>query len=72
MFDANANPALNYGVIGRVIGHKVTHGFDDQDRELDAEEKLGDWWAGDHAKAFEAGAVLGAQYSNTSRCPTRK
>ena len=55
MFDANANPAVNYGVIGRVIGLELTHGFDDQDRELDAEGKLGDWWTGDHAKAFEAG-----------------
>ena len=64
MFDANADAAINYGAIGGVIGHELTHGFDDQGRKLDAEGKLRDWWTADDAKAFEArAAVLGAQYS---------
>ncbi|MGZ5004507.1 MAG: M13 family metallopeptidase, partial [Chthoniobacterales bacterium] len=64
MFDAKADPAINYGAIGGVIGHELTHGFDDQGRKLDAEGKLRDWWTPEDAKAFEArAAVLGKQYS---------
>jgi putative endopeptidase len=64
MFDANADPAINYGAIGAVIGHELTHGFDDQGRKFDAEGKLHDWWTVDDAKTFEArAAVLGTQYS---------
>ena len=64
MFDANADSAINYGAIGGVIGHELTHGFDDQGRKFDAEGKLHDWWTAEDAKTFEArAAVLGAQYS---------
>src|SRR5437868_13332484 len=64
MFDANADPAVNYGAIGAVIGHELTHGFDDQGRKFDAEGKLNDWWTAEDAKTFEARAkVLGEQYS---------
>ena len=70
MFDANADPAVNYGAIGGVIGHELTHGFDDQGRKLDAEGKLRDWWTAEDAKAFEArAAVLGAQYSSFEPLP---
>ena len=64
MFDPQADPAYNFGAAGGVIGHELTHGFDDQGRKYDTEGKLRDWWAPEDAKAFEARADrLGAQYS---------
>jgi putative endopeptidase len=64
IFDANADAAMNYGAAGGVIGHELTHGFDDQGRKIDAEGALRDWWTADDAKAFEARAKqLGQQYS---------
>ena len=64
MFDADADAAINYGAIGGVIGHELTHGFDDQGRKIDAEGRLRDWWTKDDAAKFEARAkMLGAQYS---------
>jgi putative endopeptidase len=73
MFDANADPAINYGAIGGVIGHELTHGFDDQGRKLDAEGKLRDWWTAEDAKTFgERAAVLGAQYSKFEPLPGAK
>jgi putative endopeptidase len=63
-FDPNADPAINYGGIGAVIGHEITHGFDDQGRKTDGDGALRDWWtAEDAAKFEERAAVLGAQYS---------
>jgi len=70
MFDPAADPAINYGAIGGVIGHELTHGFDDQGRKLDAEGKLRDWWTAADAQAFEARARrLGAQYSSYEPVP---
>jgi putative endopeptidase len=64
-FDPAADPAVNYGAIGGVIGHELTHGFDDEGRKLDASGQLRDWWTASDAAAFEAKAkVLGAQYSS--------
>ncbi len=64
-FDPAADPAINYGAIGAVIGHELTHGFDDEGRKLDADGKLRDWWTSADAAAFEARAqMLGAQYSS--------
>ena len=64
MFDADAEPALNYGAIGGVIGHELTHGFDDQGRSIDAKGALRDWWTSADAAAFKARAsVLGSQYA---------
>jgi len=64
MFDPNADAAVNYGAIGGVIGHELTHGFDDQGRKIDADGALRDWWTADDAKKFEARAKqLSAQYS---------
>jgi len=64
IFDPNADPAINYGAIGAVIGHELTHGFDDEGRKIDADGTLRDWWTAADAKAFEARAKkLGAQYS---------
>jgi putative endopeptidase len=70
IFDANADPAINYGAVGGVIGHELTHGFDDQGRKIDADGKLRDWWTKDDAAKFEARAkVLGAQYSSFQPLP---
>ncbi|HEX2060056.1 MAG TPA: M13-type metalloendopeptidase [Thermoanaerobaculia bacterium] len=62
-FDPKADPAVNYGAIGGVIGHEITHGFDDQGRKSDGDGMLRDWWAAEDAAKFEAQASkLGAQY----------
>ena len=62
-FDAKADPAVNYGGIGAVIGHEVSHHFDDQGAKYDATGKLADWWTESDVKAFEAaGKKLIAQY----------
>ena len=62
-FDPNADPAVNYGGIGAVIGHEITHGFDDQGRKSDGDGMLRDWWTAEDAAKFEAQATkLGAQY----------
>ncbi|HSE62238.1 MAG TPA: M13-type metalloendopeptidase [Thermoanaerobaculia bacterium] len=62
-FDPNADPAVNYGAIGGVIGHEITHGFDDQGRKSDGDGMLRDWWTPEDAAKFEAQATkLGAQY----------
>ncbi len=52
-FDAQADDAVNYGAIGAVIGHEMTHGYDDQGRQYDPEGNLRDWWKPEDAKAFE-------------------
>ena len=63
-FDPNADDACNYGAIGVVIGHEMTHGFDDQGRNFDQNGNMVDWWtAEDAAKFQELADKLGAQYS---------
>ena len=62
-FDPQADLAVNYGAIGGVIGHELTHGFDDQGRKSDWAGVLRDWWKPEDAAKFEAQATrLGAQY----------
>jgi putative endopeptidase len=62
-FDPGADPAINYGGIGAVIGHEITHGFDDQGRKSDGDGVLTDWWTPQDAAKFEAEAKkLGARY----------
>jgi putative endopeptidase len=62
-FDPKADPAVNYGGIGAVIGHEITHGFDDQGRKSDGSGMLRDWWAPEDAAKFTAQAEkYGAQY----------
>ena len=62
-FDPKADPAINYGGIGAVIGHEVSHHFDDQGAKYDQTGKLADWWTESDVKAFEAaGKQLIAQY----------
>jgi putative endopeptidase len=63
-FDPEGDAAINYGGIGGVIGHELTHGFDDQGRRYDANGRLTDWWTPDDAKRFAAEAAkLGKEYS---------
>lgn len=52
MFDLRRDDALNYGAIGAVIGHELTHGFDDQGRKFDAKGNLSDWWTPQDAEEF--------------------
>jgi putative endopeptidase len=52
-FDENADDAINYGGIGMVIGHEITHGFDDQGRQYDAMGNLQDWWQKEDAEKFK-------------------
>jgi putative endopeptidase len=53
-FDPNADPAVNYGGIGAVIGHELSHHFDDQGAKFNAEGRLSDWWTAQDVKNFEA------------------
>ncbi|SKB26332.1 M13 family metallopeptidase [Sphingopyxis flava] len=62
-FDPHADPAINYGGIGAVIGHEISHHFDDQGAKYDESGKLADWWTPEDVAAFEAaGKALVAQY----------
>ncbi len=63
-FYMDADDAVNYGAIGVVIGHEMTHGFDDQGRKYDLEGNLNDWWTEDDAKRFdEIAQVLVDQFN---------
>ena len=53
-FDMNATDAVNYGAIGVVIGHEISHGFDDQGAQFDSEGRLSNWWTADDLKKFQA------------------
>ena len=53
-FDPNADPAVNYGGIGAVIGHEISHHFDDQGAKYDERGRLNEWWTDADRKAFEA------------------
>lgn len=57
-FDMNADDAVNYGAIGVVIGHEMTHGFDDQGRNYDLNGNLVDWWTKEDAEAFNTRAQV--------------
>ena len=64
-FDANADDAVNYGGIGTVIGHEMTHGFDDQGRKSDADGNLKDWWTSEDAENYKArSSVIEKQYGS--------
>lgn len=69
-FDANADDAVNYGAIGAVIGHEISHGFDDQGSQYDGDGLLRDWWTKeDHVKFAAKTKMLIDQYSAFSPVP---
>ena len=69
-FDPDGDPAVNYGGIGGVIGHEITHGFDDQGRKSDGDGKLTDWWTAEDAAKFNAQATkFGKQYAAVEVLP---
>ena len=63
-FDPKADAAFNYGAIGVVIGHEMTHGFDDQGRQYDKNGNLTDWWAEGDAERFDARAKVMVDFFN--------
>ncbi|TAJ69020.1 MAG: peptidase M13 [Phenylobacterium sp.] len=72
-FDPEGDAAVNYGGIGGVIGHEITHGFDDQGRKSDGDGRLSEWWTkDDEAKFMVQAERLGAQYSATEVLPGSK
>jgi putative endopeptidase len=69
-FDANADDAVNYGAVGAVIGHEISHGFDDQGRKIDATGTVRDWWTKEDGQRFDAEAkVFGDQYAKFEAVP---
>jgi putative endopeptidase len=69
-FDPKADPAVNYGAIGAIIGHEISHGFDDQGRKIDATGAVRDWWTKTDADRFNAQAKgFGAQYDSYEPVP---
>jgi putative endopeptidase len=69
-FDPKADAAVNYGAIGAIIGHEISHGFDDQGRKIDATGAVRDWWTKADADRFDAEAKrFGAQYDSYEPVP---
>ena len=70
IFDPNADPAINYGAAGGVIGHELTHGFDDQGRKIDASGGLRDWWLPkDERLSRRAPRFWASNIRSMNRCP---
>lgn len=69
-FDKNADDAMNYGAIGVVIGHEMTHGFDDSGRKFDKDGNLSDWWQPSDAEKFTSLAdALASQFDAVEVLP---
>jgi putative endopeptidase len=63
-FEKNMDGSVNYGAIGMVIGHELTHGFDDQGRKFDAQGNLRDWWTAEDGKQYdERGKCISDEYT---------
>ncbi|GGY02368.1 M13 family metallopeptidase [Paludibacterium paludis] len=72
-FNVEADDAVNYGGIGSVIGHEISHGFDDQGSRFDGDGNLKDWWTAEDRQRFDAlGEKLVAQYGAVEPVPGRK
>jgi len=72
-FDFNADPAVNYGAIGVVIGHEMTHGFDDQGSQYDGQGNVREWWTAEDRKKFEARTDCEVkEYGNFEAAPGQK
>ena len=70
LYSQQADPAVNFGAIGAIIGHEITHGFDDSGSKFDGEGNLKDWWTADDRKKFEALAdKLVAQFDQFEVAP---
>ncbi|WLI89614.1 M13 family metallopeptidase [Massilia sp. R2A-15] len=70
LYDANAEPAINYGAVGISIGHEISHAFDDQGAQFDGDGNLRNWWSDEDRKQFAArGKVLVNQYGAYSPLP---
>jgi putative endopeptidase len=73
LFDPSADLALNYGHIGAIIGHELTHGFDDEGHKFDAQGNLRNWWTADDLKLFDAKtSCIADEYSNFVAVPDPK
>ncbi|MBV9991481.1 MAG: M13 family metallopeptidase [Alphaproteobacteria bacterium] len=69
-FDPNADDAVNYGGIGAVIGHEISHGFDDQGAKFDWDGAFNNWWSPEDKKVFEEKtSALGKQYDSYEPLP---
>jgi putative endopeptidase len=69
-YNSKAEDAVNYGAVGVVVGHELTHGFDDQGRRYDGAGNLRDWWSAGDAKAFESRAdCIAQEYGGFSPVP---
>lgn len=72
-FDLKADDASNYGAIGAVVGHEITHGFDDQGRQFDAAGNFSDWWKSEDASAFETRSkCIEDEYGSFAATPDMK
>ena len=69
-FYADADDAVNYGGIGTVIGHEITHGFDDQGSRFDAAGRMHDWWTEADRAEFERRRRASRRSSTSTRSPT--
>ncbi|WDI30361.1 M13 family metallopeptidase [Hyphococcus flavus] len=70
LFDPNADPALNYGAIGSIVGHEIGHGFDDQGSKYDGNGVLQSWWTQEDREAFDAlGDRLAEQFGKYEPLP---
>jgi putative endopeptidase len=69
-FDAKADPAFNYGAMGSIIGHEISHSFDDQGSQFDADGRLTNWWTdADFAHFRDSALRLAEQYSHYAPFP---
>jgi putative endopeptidase len=71
-FSPDADDAVNYGGIGAVIGHELTHGFDDEGRQFDADGNMNDWWTPEDSKNFDARTQLIADQFSKYKVPVNE